>query len=338
MDGPTPLITTTWRLPEAPLRSSAVATKLVALLMVAALATAARTGLPLSAFYAPKAATAFAALMLLSLGFLQRHHPFARFGPANQVTTVRAILVALIVGLVGELPLPVLAASAVAVSIVVTMLDGVDGWLARRHAIASDFGARFDMEVDALLILTLSLLAWRFGKAGAWVVAAGAMRYAFVAAGARWRWLQAPLPPLAAGAVVASLVATMLDGVDGWLARRQQIVSDYGARFDMEVDALLIMVLSILAWRFGKAGVWVIASGAMRYLFVAAGLRWRWLRAPLRASRRRQTVCVVQVAELTVALVPWVTPPVSTAIAMAALAALTTSFLVDTLWLWRRAA
>ena len=249
MDGPTPLITTTWRLPEAPLRSSAVATKLVALLAVAALATAARTGLPLSAFYAPKAATAFAALMLLSLGFLQRHHPFARFGPANQVTTVRAILVALIVGLVGELPLPVLAASAVAVSVVVTMLDGVDGWLARRHAIASDFGARFDMEVDALLILTLSLLAWRFGKAGAWVVAAGAMRYAFVAAGARWRWLQAPLPP----------------------------------------------------------------------------------------SRRRQTVCVVQVAALTISLMPIVPPSISAPLAAVALVALTWSFLIDTLWLWRRA-
>jgi multidrug efflux pump subunit AcrA (membrane-fusion protein) len=39
------------------------------------------------------------------------------------------------------------------------MLDGVDGWLARRHEIASRFGARFDMEVDALLILALSVLA-----------------------------------------------------------------------------------------------------------------------------------------------------------------------------------
>ena len=114
MDGPTPLITTTWRLPDAPLRASAVATKLVALLAVAALAAAARIALPVSALYAPKASVTFAALMVLSLGFLQQHHPFARFGPANQVTTVRAIFVALIVGLVGELPVPVLAVSAVA--------------------------------------------------------------------------------------------------------------------------------------------------------------------------------------------------------------------------------
>jgi hypothetical protein len=84
--------------------------------------------------------------------------------------------------------------------------------------------------------------------------------------------------------------------------------------------------------------VWVIASGALRYAFVAAGLRWRWLEAPLPPSFRRKTVCVVQLAALTVVLVPTVTPPFSTAVAASALAALTCSFLVDTLWLWRRAA
>ena len=243
------MITTAWRLPGAPLRASAVASSLVALAAVAALAAAARASLPVSAMYAAKSSAAFAALVLVSLGFLQQHHPFARFGAANQVTTMRAVVVSLIVGLIGEASAPALAAAAVGASVVATALDGVDGWLARRHAIASDFGARFDMEVDALLILALSVLAWTFGKAGAWVVASGAMRYAFVAAGAGLRWMRAPLPP----------------------------------------------------------------------------------------SRRRQTICVVQVAALTIALVPTIAPPVSAAIAAAALASLTGSFLVDTLWLWRRA-
>ncbi|HKB12739.1 MAG TPA: CDP-alcohol phosphatidyltransferase family protein [Vicinamibacterales bacterium] len=242
--------TTVWRLPDAPLRASAVSAKLVGLCMVVSLAAAARTGLPVSGLYAWKAPAAFALTMLVALGFLQEHHPFAQFGAANQVTTIRALLVALIVGLVGELRVPVLAAAAVAGSVIVTALDGVDGWLARRHRIASPYGARFDMEVDALLILALSILAWRFEKAGVWVIASGVMRYAFVAAGFVWTWLQAPLPP----------------------------------------------------------------------------------------SRRRQTVCVVQVAALTVALIPFVTPPVSSAVAVTALAALAYSFSVDLLWLWRRAA
>ena len=45
---------------------------------------------------------------------------------------------------------------------------------------ASSFGARFDMETDALLILVLAALVWQHGKAGPWILAAGLMRYAFV--------------------------------------------------------------------------------------------------------------------------------------------------------------
>jgi len=243
------VIASDWRLPDAPLRASAVTTKLVGLLGVIALASMARTGLPVSALYALKASAAFAAVMLLSLGFLQQHHPFTRFGPANQITTVRALLVALIVSLIGEPQLPIVAASAAAASVVVTVLDGVDGWLARRHRIASDFGARFDMEIDALLIVALSMLVWRFGKAGAWVLMSGALRYAFVAAGARWTWLRRTLP----------------------------------------------------------------------------------------RSRRRQAICVIQIAGLTLSLVPAIAPPLSAALAAVSLAILGSSFLVDTLWLWRHA-
>ena len=53
----------------------------------------------------------------------------------------------------------------------------------------------------------------------------------------------------------------------------------------MEVDALLIMVLAVIAWQYGKAGAWIVLAGAMRYLFVAAGCLWRWLECPLPPSR-----------------------------------------------------
>jgi phosphatidylglycerophosphate synthase len=243
------MIATTWRLPDAPLRTSAVATKLTALAVVATLAAAARAGLPVSALYALKAPAAFAVVMAVSIGFLQQHHPFARFGAANQMTTVRVLIVSLVVSLIGEPQTAAIAASAAAASLVVAMLDGVDGWLARRHRNASDFGARFDMETDALLIFALS----------------------------------------------------------------------------------------VLVWRFGKAGVWVVLSGVLRYAFVAAGARWTWLRAPLQPSRRRQAICVVQIVGLTAAILPMVPARASAAIAAFALATLACSFLIDTVWLWRRA-
>jgi phosphatidylglycerophosphate synthase len=243
------MIATHWRLPDAPLRASAVTTALLALVAVIALAEGARAVLPLGDLYVVKAGFTFTAVILASFGFLQRHHPFSRFGAANQITTVRAMLVALTAALFGE--------------------------------------PRF--------------------------------------------------PALAAAAAMTSLLAIALDGVDGWLARRQRIASDFGARFDLEIDALLILVLAILVSRFEKAGPWVIVSGLLRYIFAGAGRYWPWLAASLPPSRRRQAICVVQILALIFALLPVVEPPLSTMFAAVALASLAYSFLVDILWLWRRA-
>jgi phosphatidylglycerophosphate synthase len=172
-----------------------------------------------------------------------------------------------------------------------------------------------------------------FGGAS-WVTTARAALVALVAAAIG----EARLPVIAAAAADLAIVATLLDGLDGWLARRSGMSSAFGARFDMEVDALLIMALSVLAWTYGKAGAWVIASGLLRYLFVAAGWIWPWMERPLEPSRRRQTVCVIQIVALIVVMLPAVTPPLSTVIAAAALAVLAGSFLIDTSWLVLRRA
>lgn len=142
-------------------------------------------------------------------------------------------------------------------------------------------------------------------------------------------------PRMAVTAAAVGLVVAVCDGVDGYLARRTRLASDFGARFDMETDALLIMVLSVLVWEFEKAGAWVLASGLMRYLFVAAGWAWPWLDGRLPPSRRRQTVCVVQVVTLVVVLLPIVGGGLAAAAAAASLALLTWSFAVDVAWLWR---
>jgi phosphatidylglycerophosphate synthase len=142
-------------------------------------------------------------------------------------------------------------------------------------------------------------------------------------------------PWLATSAAAAALAVTIMDGVDGWMARRSRMASRFGARFDMEIDALLILALAILTWQQGKAGAWVVLSGLLRYGFMAVGWLLPRMRRPLPDSRRRQAICVVQVAALIIALEPFVTPPASALIASAALAALVYSFAVDTMWLLR---
>lgn len=196
-----------------------------------------------------KASVVLAAIVLLARQSARAHHPFPRFGPANYVTMVRACMVAIVAGFIGEPSLP---------------------------------GA-------------------------GWIVAG------------------------AAG------VATLLDGVDGWVARRTGMASAFGARFDMETDALLIQVLAILAWQYGKAGPWVLVSGLLRYLFVAAGWVLPWMREPLLPSIRRKAICVVQTVGLILTILPPIAPPASEWLAAVSLAALVYSFLADTLWLWRRA-
>lgn len=131
---------------------------------------------------------------------------------------------------------------------------------------------------------------------------------------------------VAAGAAAALLA---LDGVDGRVARRRGLVSRFGARFDMETDAFTILVLAALAFGLGKAGPWVLAIGALRYAFVAAGAAWPRLARPLPESARRRAVCALQIAVLAALLAPPAAPPVSSALAAAALAALVWSFAID---------
>lgn len=146
---------------------------------------------------------------------------------------------------------------------------------------------------------------------------------------------EAPIAGVPAAAAALALGVTALDGLDGWLARRTGLSSPFGARYDMETDALLIMVLAVLAWEHDKAGGWIVLAGAMRYLFVAAGYVWTWMDAPLPPSQRRKVVCVVQIVGLGLVVSPLLAPPMSTGAAALTLAALTWSFGVDVLWLAR---
>ncbi|MFA1545587.1 CDP-alcohol phosphatidyltransferase family protein [Actinomadura chokoriensis] len=132
--------------------------------------------------------------------------------------------------------------------------------------------------------------------------------------------------------VAAASVALVLDGVDGRVARRTGTASALGARFDMEVDAFLVLVLSVeVAW---SAGAWVLAIGAMRYVFGAAAWAAPWLRAELRPSVARKAVAVVQGVVL-VAAAAGVVPHAGPLVA-AALALLVWSFGRDVLWLFAR--
>jgi phosphatidylglycerophosphate synthase len=142
-------------------------------------------------------------------------------------------------------------------------------------------------------------------------------------------------PPVGWLPAAMALVALVLDGVDGALARASGLESAFGARFDMETDAALALVLALLAWLGGAAGAWVLALGGLRLVFVAAAALLPWLAAPLPPRAGRKTVCVIQIAALVVLVAPWPGTPVATVTGLAALAALVWSFARDVHWLAR---
>ncbi len=136
--------------------------------------------------------------------------------------------------------------------------------------------------------------------------------------------------------VILSAVALVLDTVDGRVARGTGTASPFGARFDMEVDAFLILVLSVHCAR--SVGVWVLAIGAARYLFVAAGWLLPWLRASAPPRYWGKVVAAVQGIVLTVVAAEVLPTPVAAVVLALALALLAESFGREIRWLWQHRA
>ena len=197
------------------------------------------------AVYATKAAGFFVVLTAAVVAVAGDQHPYPRFGTANVVTTVRAILAALVAGLIGYPASSAMLWWVIGFTMMFAALDGIDGWLARTTRMASGYGARFDMETDAAFILVLSILVWQQGKAGAWVLLCGLMRYAFVAAGQALPWLAAPLRPTRRGRTVA--VGQIL-GLSVALAPATPVPAS---------SAVAAVTLAALTWSFAIDVAWL---------------------------------------------------------------------------------
>jgi phosphatidylglycerophosphate synthase len=139
--------------------------------------------------------------------------------------------------------------------------------------------------------------------------------------------------PWAMFAVAA--LAFVMDGADGWLARREGYISTFGARFDVEVDSALALVLAISAFQSGNVGAYVIILGLPRYLFLFAQYPFPWLNGDLPARFSRKVVCVVQIAALLLVTAPIVSAPIAGIAAGIAALALIWSFWLDLRLLWR---
>jgi phosphatidylglycerophosphate synthase len=127
-----------------------------------------------SATLSPSLITACCSMAACLLGFGPRGG-FARIGAGNLVTGARLLAVACLLALVPEQGAWIAVATALA-----WVFDGVDGWLARRLGESSAFGAVFDMETDSHVMLLVCLYLVVSRDFGPWILAMGALRYAYV--------------------------------------------------------------------------------------------------------------------------------------------------------------
>jgi phosphatidylglycerophosphate synthase len=133
--------------------------------------------------------------------------------------------------------------------------------------------------------------------------------------------------------VSITALALALDFVDGWVARRMGTTASLGAQFDGEADAFLILILSVYVAR--TAGGWVLAIGAARYAFLAAGWPLPWMRAALPQRDWRKVVAATQGIVLASAAADILPSSLIEVLLLIALALLGESFGRDIGWLWR---
>jgi phosphatidylglycerophosphate synthase len=174
----------------------------------------------------PCAVLAIAAFIFLIVSNRGAYTPRGQFGLANAVTSLRLAL-ALVLAL-SAATIPARAAAAFTAGILA--LDALDGWLARARGEASAFGAHFDMETDAFLVLIVTLRLWLVEGYGAWVLCAGLLRYAYVLC----LWL---------------LPGTGREAPRSLLGR----------------SAFAVLMVGLIAglWNQGALGVWCVASGTL---------------------------------------------------------------------------
>ena len=99
-------------------------------------------------------------------------------------------------------------------------------------------------------------------------------------------------------------VVIILDGVDGYIARKFNQISKQGEYLDMEIDAVFVFLLSYMHFSHEKLNAWILIPGGLRYLY---GILLAWIKEPpiVKPGKRfRSTVAVMFFISL---LLPFVT-------------------------------
>ncbi len=141
-----------------------------------------------------------------------------------------------------------------------------------------------------------------------------------------------PAPPLAWVPALLYGTATLLDYVDGTVARTVGTETEVGGRLDVALDAFGTVVAPLVAVAWGQLPVWYLSLSAARYVYVG-GLVWRRRRGrPLFEApdgNLSRYLGAAQMVFITAALVPATPAVLVEVVALPLLAASLASFARD---------
>lgn len=97
-------------------------------------------------------------------------------GVANALTGLRWVAIAIL----GVFSASIHPYVIFVLGILVLVIDGLDGYYARKYHTTSEFGDVFDKETDAFFVLTYGVIIVELGLAESWVLLPGLLRYGYV--------------------------------------------------------------------------------------------------------------------------------------------------------------
>jgi phosphatidylglycerophosphate synthase len=88
------------------------------------------------------------------------------------------------------------------------------------------------------------------------------------------------------------IIPVSLDGLDGFLARRMNQKSEFGALFDMEADSLFVAFAGLILVDKHIAGAWILPVVYMRYIYILVILTMGLNEQPEKQTRFGPSVAV----------------------------------------------
>lgn len=210
----------------------------------------------------------------------------ARFGPGLWISAARLLLLSLLAGfLLIPRPQTELAWLPFALALAFNLSDLVDGYLARRSGVATELGAKLDLDLDGRGMLVNALLVIHYGQVGWWFALVGLARYIYVAAVWQRRRRGLPVTPLAANPLRRPFAGVQMGIVSSLIA---PIFSPAATNFAATLTMLPFLGNFLYDWlqTSGRAtDIKKQTKFAIKQIFIGAALVLRLVVVVLLASR-----------------------------------------------------